>query len=254
MNLPKLLCMALATSAVLASAQTTISGTYNTGAGSVAGSVDSNWDVYRFTSSSGLNVVTGATGLAAYLASTPSIVTTARDASPFSSAWITPTATSNSLWLSLATNASGQAIHDPNNGGGYAFILNLGDILKPVASFSQPVSLSFSLRGDNGFSAHLLSNAGGTGYSVLASLLGSTASNFGAATGSSVAYNGTIDSSTELLILLSNDTQSSGNPGGILVQSFSLGYTAIPEPSTYAAIFGVAVLSIAFWARRRRSN
>ena len=253
MNLPKLLCLALATSAVLVSAQTTIFGTYNTGAARTAGSVDPSWEVYRFSNSSGLNVVTGATGLAAYLASTPSSVTTARDASPFSSSWVTPTAASNSLWLSLAANASGQAVHDPSNGGGYAFILNLGTILTPAASFSQPVSLSFSLRGDNGFSAHLLSNASGTGYAELTSLLGSTASNFGASAGAAVSFTGAIDRSTELLILLSNDTQTSGNPGGILVQNFSLTYSAIPEPATYAAIFGIAVLGITLWSRRRRS-
>ena len=254
MKLPKLLCIALATSAVLVSARAaTISGTYNTGAGSTAGSNDLYWDVYRFSSDSGSGVV-GGTGLSSYLTSTPSIVTTARDASPFSSAWVTPAADSNSLWLSLATDASGQAIHDPNNGGAYAFILDLGKILKPVASLSQDVSLSFSLRGDNGFSAHLLSNASGTGYSELTSLLGSTESNFGAPTSASVTYNGLVDNSTELLILLSNDTQNNGNPGGILVQNFSLSYTAIPEPSTYAAIFGVAILGLAFWTRRRRNS
>jgi hypothetical protein len=253
MFLPRLLTLALATSALIASAQTTITGTYNTGAGKTAGSTDAKRDVNRFTSSSGLNIVTGATGLATYLSSTPSSVTTARDASPFSSSWVTPTAASNSLWLSLAADASGQAIHDPSNGGGYAFILDLGTILNPVASLSQPVSLSFSLRGDNGFSVHLLSNASGSGYSESASLLGSTESNFGAAAGTKVSFTGAIDRSTELLILLSNDTQTSGNPGGILVQNFSLTYSAIPEPATYAAIFGIAVLGITLWSRRRRS-
>jgi len=253
MFLPRLLSLALATSALIASAQTTITGTYNTGAGKTAGSADANWDVYRFTNSSGLNVVTGSAGLATYLASTPVAVATARNASPFSSAWVTPTAASNSLWLSLAANASGQAIHDPLNGGGYAFVLDLGQILQPVATFAQPVSLSFSLRGDNGFSAHLLNNASGTGYAQLASILGSTDSNFGAANAPTVSYTGIVDSSTELVILLSNDTQTAGNPGGILVQNFSLAYSAIPEPATYAAIFGVALLGIALWSRRRRS-
>jgi PEP-CTERM motif len=45
-------------------------------------------------------------------------------------------------------------------------------------------------------------------------------------------------------------TSASGNLDTIGLDNFSLSYTAIPEPATYAALFGVLALGSATWRRR----
>ncbi len=253
MKLSKLLLLALATTATSLFAQTSTINLPDTGAGG-AGNVDPNWFVYKFSSTSGLNVVTGAPGLNTYLAalnnSTVTTVATARDATPFSSSWVTPTAT-GATWLSIQ-NSGIQAAHDQSGGGGYAFVYNLGAAFSGVnADFSNNVALSFRLNGDNGFSAHLTSLLG-TQFVGGPALLGSTASNFNSVSGVTVSYTGLVSQTTSLVILLSNDVQPTGNPGGILVQDFSGSYTAVPEPSTYAMVLGAMTLGLVGWRRFRK--
>ncbi len=254
----KLLFVALATSALAVSAQLSpLTNFLNTGFNGTVGAADPSWDVYRFLGNTASSAnATGATGLTNFLsywnAGPQTQLATAENANRFSSAWVEPTAASNSLWLALATNAAGTAIHDPNDGGGYAFVYNLGASLSPIANLDQQVGLSFALRGDNGFSVHLLNNTGGS-YQSLAGLLGTTGQNFGAsASAASVTYTGTIDASTLLVVLLSNDSLANANPGGILVQNSSVSFSAIPEPSTYAISLGLATLALVLWKRRQR--
>ncbi len=254
----KLLFVALATSALAVSAQLSpLTNFLNTGFNGTAGATDPNWDAYRFLGNpASSDNATGATGLDNFLsywnAGPQTQLATAENAIRFSSAWVEPTPASNSLWLALATNASDTAIHDPNNGGGYAFIYNLGASLASFANLAQPVGLSFDLRGDNGFSVHLL-NKPGTSYQSFAGLLGTTGQNFGTnASAATVTYTGTIDASTLLVVLLSNDSLANANPGGILVQNSSVSFSAIPEPSTYAISLGLATLGLVVWKRRRR--
>ena len=44
-----------------------------------------------------------------------------------------------------------------------------------------------------------------------------------------------------------------GTGGNVIFDNFSYSASAIPEPSTYAAIFGTAALGFAVWRRRRRA-
>lgn len=260
MNLPKFLFVALSSAALAASAQ--IVNLPGTGAGMSPGAVDPNWDVYRFSSQSGLNVVTGSTGLASYLSYANSgnavELATARDSSRYRTAWVA--APAGNTWLSINTDAAGNPIGDVNLsgasrfGGGYAFVLDLGSILRASGiAFWTPVSLSFNLNADNGFSAHLIAPNQTGQLAGTANLLGSTASNFGVAGGTQVNFTGTLSAASDLVVLVSNDAASgSNNPAGLLVTSFTA-YNPVPEPSTYGALAGIALVCFALWSRRKRS-
>ncbi len=259
MNLPKILFLALASSAAIASAQIVMPGT---GAGSTPGAIDPNWDVYRFTDRTGLTTVTGANGLSLYLNyvnnGSPTELATARNSSRYLNAWIP--APAGNTWLSIAVDGAGNPIGDPNfsfnsttrYGGGYAFLFDLGDVLAAnrIALWS-PVTLDFTLNGDNGFSAHLIAPDVNGDYFGTADLLGSTAANFNVAAGAPVSFTGTLTRSTQLVVLLSNDAIANTNPAGLLVTGFTA-YNPVPEPSTYGALAGVALVGFAVWSRRKR--
>lgn len=264
MNLPKILFLALVGSAAIASAQ--IVNLPGTGAGSTPGATDPNWDVYHFSDKAGINVVTGTAGLSSYLtyanSGTAVELATAHDSTPYGSAWVA--APANNTWLSINTNASGNPIGDVNNspsssttrfGGGYAFVFDLGAALvgKHIA-FWEPVSLSLTLRGDNGFSAHLIAPDSFGQWTAGAELLGSTIQNFRSTdTAAVINFTGTLTRSTDLVVLLSNDAiTSTNNPAGLLVTDFTA-YNPVPEPSTYGAIAGLALVGFAVWSRRKRS-
>ena len=51
-----------------------------------------------------------------------------------------------------------------------------------------------------------------------------------------------------------SDPDHSGNDHGLAIDDFSVSYTAIPEPSTYAAIVGVLALGGVMWQRRRKAK
>ncbi len=257
-----------------------------TGAGGTPGTADANWDVYRFSSATGTTAISSANSYTTQLnnSTLPAELATAANSTPFNSTgtganrWVTPS--SGALWLSVNTNTvTGAPLTDINTapggfGGSYAFVLNIGSSLSAAAAalstpesvnFAQPVSLSFNLNADNDVSAFLVSKPTATGaYAQDVQLLAPTYGRYNGGVTSSGPYNasGTIAVSgsnfvnpyTQLVILLSNTaTNSTPNVGGILVQSLSATYTAIPEPSTYAAILGAATLGLAVWIRRKRA-
>ena len=285
MKLSKLLLLSLASSAMTLATQAATVTLPGTGAGSTPGATDPNWDVYHFSNATGAAAISSATPYATQLntSTLPAELATAADSNPYSNQahtnfWLTPS--SGALWLSVNTSAAGTPLTDTNvasrggNGGSYAFVLNIGSSLSAAAAalstpetvnFAQPVTLNFSLNADNDVSAFLVSKPSASGaYSQTAQLLAPTYGNFNGAMTNTGPYNATgniavsgtnyVNPYTQLVILLSNSaSHSTPNLGGVLLQSFTATYTAIPEPSTYAAILGAATLGLAVWIRRKRA-
>lgn len=81
---------------------------------------------------------------------------------------------------------------------------------------------------------------------------GSTGFNELTLTANSITLSALNNQSTNVYVRVRGTTTSGTTLDTLGIDNFSLSYSAIPEPSTYAAIFGAGALAAAAWHRRRQ--
>lgn len=149
---------------------------------------------------------------------------------------------------SLSLIAGGVAAPFPGNGSFIDFTFSTAGL--------ADIAVTFATRGTStGFDSGIWSYSLNSGASFTASLLPGTATRSTTFATTSVDFTVIPDIDDKSVVVLrytlSGSTTAAGNNRIDNLQIIAL--SAIPEPSTYAAIAGIGALGLAFLARRRRS-
>jgi hypothetical protein len=228
-----LLCLALIPAATFAQITFTLTGT-------VDGLVTNNAPALT-----ALNYTVGQTVTFSFTTA-PSFANNASSSfSTSSNTWSEELLTENSFWASLAGTGISGTYQRPNTTNGSPF-------MGLVASTGTP-SLNIIATDDDGVSIGLTAN-GHALFSLSAYELGTGASIFPAPLPATYMAPTTFFTSYVGTYALTGGQIRIESADGFAVYATASQLTiasAIPEPSTYAAIFGAAALGFAVWRRRR---